>query len=101
MPDKPDAIPYQQHPFGAGVLLAICENKLKIPDDIAFASFDDTICGQLLELPITVNEQPTYEIGRSATELLIKRIQYTTRSNREDNLKTRLIICQSCGCQRL
>lgn len=98
MKNHPDAILTSNSLLAAGVLLAIRESKLKIPDDIAFASFDDTICAQLLEPALTVIEQPTYEIGRTAAELLIKRIQDPTRSNREVVLKTKLIIRQSCGC---
>lgn len=100
MQNRPDAILTSNSLLAAGVLLAIRESKLIIPDNIAFASFDDTTCAQLLEPAITVIEQPTYEIGRTATELLIKRIQDPTRSNREVVLKTKLIIRQSCGCQK-
>jgi LacI family transcriptional regulator, fructose operon transcriptional repressor len=100
MPDKPDAILTSNSLLASGVMLAIRESKLQIPGDIAFASFDDTTCSQLLEPAITVIEQPTYEIGRTATELLIKRIQDPTRSNREVILKTKLIIRQSCGCPK-
>jgi len=44
-------------------------------------------------------EQPIYEIGRTAAELLIKKILDPIRSNREVVLKTNLIIRQSCGCR--
>ena len=98
--DRPDAILTSNSLLAEGVLLAIRESKLTIPHDIAFASFDDTTCAQLLEPAITVIEQPTYEIGRTAAELLIKRILDPTRSNREVVLKTKLIIRQSCGCQK-
>jgi LacI family fructose operon transcriptional repressor len=97
---RPDAILTSNSLLASGVLLAIRESKLTIPDDIALASFDDNICAQLLEPAITVIDQPTYEIGRTAAELLIKRIQDPTRSNREVVLKTKLIIRQSCGCQK-
>ncbi len=97
--NRPDAILTSNSLLAAGVLLAIRECKLHIPTDIAFASFDDTTCAQLLEPAITVIDQPTYEIGRTATELLIKRIQDPTRSNREVVLKTKLIIRESCGCK--
>ncbi|MGB3210262.1 MAG: LacI family DNA-binding transcriptional regulator [Desulforhopalus sp.] len=99
MQDRPDAILTSNSLLAAGVLLAIRESKLEIPGDIAFASFDDTTCAQLLVPALTVIEQPTYEIGRTAAELLIKRIEDPTRSNREVVLKTKLIIRQSCGCQ--
>jgi len=98
MEERPQAILTSNSMLAAGVLLAIRERKLRIPNDIALASFDDTTWAQLLEPALTVIKQPTYEIGRTAAELLIKRIQEPTRSNREVVLKTKLIIRQSCGC---
>lgn len=68
MPDRPNGILTSNSLLAAGVLLAIHESKLTIPDNIAFASFDDTTCAQLLEPAITVIEQPTYEIGRFPLE---------------------------------
>jgi LacI family transcriptional regulator, fructose operon transcriptional repressor len=100
MEDRPDAILTSNSLLAAGVLLAIRECTLQIPGDIAFASFDDTTCAQLLEPAITVIEQPTYEIGRTAAELLIKRIKDPSRSHREVVLKTKLLIRESCGCQK-
>ena len=98
MKERPDAILTSNSLLAAGVLLAIRECKLTIPGDIAFATFDDSPCAQLLEPAITVIEQPTYEIGQTATKLLINRIREPMRSNRETVLKTKLIIRQSCGC---
>mgnify|MGYP001813324508 FL=1 len=98
MRDRPDAILTSNSLLAAGILLAIRKSGLIVPDDIAFASFDDTTWAKLIEPSLTVIEQPTYEIGRTAAELLIKRIQDPTRSNREVVLKTKLIVRQSCGC---
>ena len=98
LPNRPDAIFTSSSLLAAGVLLAIRKNKLTIPDDIAFVSFDDTRWAKLVEPALTVIEQPTYEIGRTAAELLIKRINDPSRSHREVVLKTKLIVRQSCGC---
>ena len=98
MRDRPDAILTSNSLLAAGILLAIRKSGLAVPDDIAFASFDDTTWAKLIEPSLTVIEQPTYEIGRTAAELLIKRIQDPSRSNREVVLKTKLIVRQSCGC---
>ena len=97
--DRPDAIFTSNSLLAAGILLAIRESGLRVPDDIAFASFDDTTWAKLVEPALTVIEQPTYEIGRTAAELLIKRIQDSKRSNREVVLKSNLIVRQSCGCE--
>jgi len=98
MRHRPDAIFTSNGLLAAGILRAIRKNGLAIPTDVAVASFDDTSLAKLVEPPLTVIEQPTYEIGRTAAELLIKRIQDPTRSHREVVLKTKLIVRQSCGC---
>lgn len=95
---RPDAIFTSNSLLASGIVQAIRKCNLSIPGDIAFASFDDTSWAKLIEPPLTVIEQPTYEIGRTSTELLIKRINDPTRSNRAVTLKTKLIIRQSCGC---
>ena len=96
--ERPDAIFTSNSLLASGILRAIRKCKLSIPEDIAVASFDDTSWAKLIEPALTVIEQPTYEIGRTATEMLIKRIADPSRSNREVVLKTKLIIRQSCGC---
>jgi len=95
---RPDAIFTSNSLLASGTVQAIRACKLLIPEDIAFASFDDTSWAKLIDPPLTVIDQPTYEIGRTATELLIKRINDPSRSNREVILKTKLIVRKSCGC---
>ncbi|BHH82446.1 LacI family DNA-binding transcriptional regulator [Desulforhopalus sp. 52FAK] len=97
--DRPDAIFTSNSLLASGILSAIRNCKLSIPGDIAFASFDDTSWARLIEPALTVIEQPTYEIGRTATEMLIKRIDDPNRSHREVVLQTKLIIRESCGCK--
>jgi DNA-binding LacI/PurR family transcriptional regulator len=96
--EPPDAILTSNSLLAAGALRALRESQKAIPEEIAFASFDETIWAKLVEPTLTVIEQPTYEIGRTAAELLIKRIKNPKRSNREVILKAKLIVRQSCGC---
>jgi LacI family fructose operon transcriptional repressor len=98
LPEPPDAILTSNSLLAAGALRAFRESNKAVPEEIAFASFDETIWTKLIVPTITVIQQPTYEIGRTATELLIKRIEDPTRSNREVILRAKLIIRQSCGC---
>ena len=100
LPEPPEAILTSNSLLAAGALGALRESKIGIPEEIAFASFDETTWSRLIVPAITVIEQPTYEIGRTATELLIKRIDDPTRSTREVTLKSKLIVRQSCGCQK-
>ena len=96
--EPPDAILTSNSLLASGALRALRENKKKIPQEIAFASFDETTWAKLIIPALTVIEQPTYEIGRTATELLIKRTEDPTRSTREVILKAKLNIRHSCGC---
>lgn len=96
---RPEAIFTSNSLLASGCLQAIRQRKLTIPEDIALVSFDDTSWAKLIDPAITVIEQPIYEIGRTAAEILIKRIDDPTRSIREIVLQTRLIIRQSCGCK--
>ena len=96
--EPPDAILASNSLLAAGALRALRERQKAIPGEIALASFDDTTWAKLVVPALTVIEQPTYEIGRTAVELLIKRITDPTRANREVILKAKLNIRQSCGC---
>ncbi len=98
LPEKPDAIFTSNGLLSAGAFKALHESPLRLPEQIAFATFDDTPWATMVDPPFTVIEQPTYEIGRTAVELLIKRIENPMRPPREVTLKCRLIIRGSCGC---
>ncbi|MBN1318741.1 MAG: LacI family DNA-binding transcriptional regulator [Anaerolineales bacterium] len=84
-----------------GALNCIHEKKLAIPGDIALVGFDDMPWATSLNPPLTAVAQPTYEMGRTAAELLIKRIGEKDRDTVEIKLKSRLIIRDSCGYTKL
>ena len=49
--------------------------KLKPKKEVGFAGFSNTKVGDLFNPPITVVQQPAFEIGQTATELLIQMIE--------------------------
>lgn len=93
----PDAVFTSNSLLAAGVLQAIQEKNLSIPEQIGLATFDDTSWTKLVTPSITVVDQPAYEIGQTATELLMKRIKDPGRPTREVILKGNLIVRQSSG----
>lgn len=99
LPQPPDALFTSNGLLSSGAFRALRESGLKIPEEIAFTTFDDTPWAGLVDPPLTVIEQPTYEIGRTAVELLVNRIQDPARPTREITLKSRLIVRRSCGCR--
>jgi LacI family fructose operon transcriptional repressor len=78
--------------LAAGALQAIRERHLVIPDDIALVTFDETTWAALVQPAITLIDQPTYEIGKTAIELLLQRIVDPERPTRQVMLKGQLVV---------
>ena len=90
----PDAIFAVNDPVATGAFVTIKEHGLKIPVDIALAGFSNTHMTSLLDPPLTTVEQPSYEIGITAAQLLMEQI-----NSRDDKfvpqlkvLKTHLLV---------
>ena len=90
--NPPDAILTTNSLIMAGALKAIQELKLQIPEQVALVGFDRTTWSTLVQPAITLIEQPTKEIGRSAAELLLQRIEDPQRASREIILQGKLVI---------
>ncbi len=73
---RPDAIFSTNGPTGLGVLRALCDSGLRIPADIAVATFDELAVDDLFRPAITTVVQPAYDIGFEAAEILLKRIEH-------------------------
>jgi LacI family fructose operon transcriptional repressor len=80
-------------------LRAIRERNLSIPDDIALVTFDETTWSSLVQPSLTLIAQPTYEIGKTAAELLLQRIADPSRPTRQVILKGQLLVRGSSAPQ--
>lgn len=95
---KPEAILTGNSRLTVGAIKAIFEAGLRIPEDIALAGFDETNWMPYLGgTGVTVVDQPTYEMGKTAAELLFLRINDSKRPVREVVLKSKLIVRGSTG----
>lgn len=70
--DKPDAIFAVNDPIAIGVMMELKKRGLKVPDDIAVVGFTESPIGRILDLSSVA--QPTKEMGYTAAELLLKKI---------------------------
>jgi LacI family transcriptional regulator, fructose operon transcriptional repressor len=91
-PEPPDALFTVNSILAAGALQAIQERNLSMPDDIALVTFDETTWTSLVQPAITLIAQPTYEIGKTAAELLLQRIADPSRPTRQVILKGQLLV---------
>ena len=57
-----------------GIIKALRELQLNVPEDVSVVGFDDFPESMLVRPFFTAAVQPAYEMGRLATELLLKRI---------------------------
>lgn len=72
-PEPPDAIVTCNDNIAVGVYRAIHERGLRIPDDVAVASFNDISVAQFLNPPLSTVHLPAEEIGETAVDLLAER----------------------------
>src|SRR5256714_13975016 len=78
--EPPDALFTMNSLLAAGALQAIQERQLTIPDDIALVTFGETTWATLVQPALTLIAQPTYEIGKTAAEILLPRVAQPRRS---------------------
>ena len=81
-----------------GLLRAIAERGLTVPDDIALVAFDDFEWADLFAPRLTVIRQPTTELGSRAVELLLSRLEDPSRPPRQERLEAMFVHRNSCGC---
>ncbi|MFZ1290437.1 MAG: LacI family DNA-binding transcriptional regulator [Melioribacteraceae bacterium] len=73
--DYPTAIVCFNDQQALGVMIALKELKIKIPDEISVIGNDDIFYSQIYPVPLTTIRAPLQEIGRKAAEILINNIE--------------------------
>ena len=80
-----------------GVLTALNEVGLRVPEDVAVVGFDDSRLSTFLNPPLTTVRAPTEEVGRTAMRLLFAQIN--EQPTESVTLQpTGIILRRSCGC---
>ena len=75
-----------------GTLRGLRGLGLRVPGDVSLVGFDDVIGGDLLDPPLTVIQQPVFEIGCRAIDVLIQRIADPAGPRIDIALPTRLVV---------
>lgn len=95
--DRPTGVFTGNNLLTVGALKAIRDRGLRVPEDIALVGFDDIAWMSLAGPGVTVAAQPTYELGRAAIDLLLRRIQDPTRPVEHIRLSAEILVRQSCA----
>ncbi|WP_219835078.1 LacI family DNA-binding transcriptional regulator [Paenibacillus sp. R14(2021)] len=79
-----------------GVMGALQERGIRIPEQMAVIGFDDYDWTRITTPPLTVIRQPSYELGEKAAEIMLERIAKVDKPPQEYSLPTELIVRDSC-----
>ncbi len=93
--ERPDAILCVSDVYAISALRACQKLNLRVPEDVAIVGFDNIDMTTMLTPTITTVDQPSYQLGYQASELLIEKINYPQTPNKQIILDTELIIRES------
>jgi LacI family transcriptional regulator len=94
---RPTALFVINNESTAGVVRALRELRLRIPQDVSLVGFDDSRWARLMDPPLTVVAQPTYELGYQAGETLFYSIERKRVNPSILRLQPRLLVRGSTG----
>lgn len=95
--DPPSAIFAVNNLTTIGVLVALRERGIPMPGGVSVVGFDDIPTAELLEPPLTVVRQPTYQVGAHAAKLLLRRLRDPAAPIKEVVLAATLVVRASTG----
>lgn len=98
LPQRPEAIFAANNLMVQGVLRAVKEKNLRVPQDIAVVGFDDFEMADIVQPHLTVVAQPAYDLGKTAAALLFAQIKGTPPQG-DVVLPVELVVRESCGCR--
>ncbi|MAU12545.1 MAG: LacI family transcriptional regulator [Anaerolineaceae bacterium] len=96
LPTPPTAIFAANDHMALGVMDAIRELGMDIPNDISIVGFDDIPQASTTHPKLTTVLQPLEQMGREGVRLLLEQLQYPDRPPRRLTLPTQLIVRDSC-----
>ncbi|MBW7922815.1 MAG: LacI family DNA-binding transcriptional regulator [Rubellimicrobium sp.] len=95
---RPSAVFCTNNFMTLGMLRAIVQERLRCPQDIAVAGFDDLPWALGFHPQLTAIAQPAYQMGQVAVDLLFARMsEGATHPPEQRKLETRLMVRESCG----
>jgi LacI family transcriptional regulator len=95
LPEPPEAIFLGDNLMALGALEEVRMRGLRIPDDVALASFDDVPWFAHIHSPMTAISQPTAELGRRAVRVILDSLH--GKPAESVVLPASFVVRESCG----
>ena len=93
-----DAVAASSTELALGALTACRSRGLRLPDDMAIATFDDTYFAPMLEPALTAIGYDTHAMGARSAKLLVDAITAEQPGYEEIRIGVELVRRRSCGC---
>lgn len=100
LPNPPDAFFTSSDIFAAAVVRAAQFNNYRVPDDIIVVGFDNIDISSITTPSITTINQPKFQLGFLACEMLLEQITNPQAEIQHMMLSTELIIRESTSLHR-
>ncbi len=94
---RPTALYVANDTMAFGAINVIQQQGLRVPEDIAVVSYDNSEFSRILHPTLTTVSLPAYEMGVRAAELLWLKLQGQEVDEQEVKICGRLYIRESCG----
>ncbi|MNZ87276.1 Catabolite control protein A [compost metagenome] len=95
LPDRPSGLVVIDDVVGFGVLRGLTELGYSVPDDLSIVSFNNIALSELATPPISSIDIGTYQLGYTASQMLIRRVQEETVHQNRTIIPHRLIVRES------
>jgi LacI family transcriptional regulator len=99
MSPGPSAVFASNDSMAVGVLFALREAHVRVPEDVAIAGFDGIPVGRFVSPPLTTVDAGGSDLGRVAMRRLLGRIGGTAGRPGHRTLPARLVVRASCGAK--
>jgi LacI family transcriptional regulator/LacI family repressor for deo operon, udp, cdd, tsx, nupC, and nupG len=73
--DRPTAVFCYNDLVAIGLIRALREAGLRVPEDVSVVGFDNVDLCEFASIPLTTMDVPKHEMGRRAAEMLIRRVE--------------------------
>lgn len=93
---RPDGLVCANDQLALGAYQAAARLGLSIPDDLAVTGWDDDPFAAHMDPPLTTVNQPMYDLGACAAELLFERLDGDVVG--DVTLTASFVVRSSCGC---
>lgn len=96
-PERPDAVFAANDLVAMGVLQALAQRGLRVPEDVAIIGFDDIDFASAAVVPLSSLRQPTELMGRTAMRILLEEIDDPDAAAQHVVFEPELVVRASSG----